>query len=57
MIVGYADRTVRVYNWVNNNQNNSSSAACVNQSTNTTYPLKESGRFALINSWELVDQV
>lgn len=57
MIVGYSDRTVRVYNWINNNQNNSSSSASVNQASNTAYSLKETDRFALVNSWELIDQV
>ena len=71
MVIGYTDRSVRLYSWSNavnanliaqNNANNGSNQATSQNSnqanpTNTTQAVQESGRFVLEQSWEMTDQV
>ena len=57
MIIGYADRTVRIFNWVNSNNNNNSTINSTIQANSTNYPIQELGKFVLSSSWELPDQV
>jgi hypothetical protein len=63
MIVGYTDRLIRVYGWVNGNNNNGASSANSKNSSSTlnsssyNYTFQEVGKFVLEQSWELLDQV
>ena len=56
MIIGYADRAVRVFNWASNNSM-SNSMTNSTQASSSSYPIQENGRFVLINSWELTNQI
>lgn len=70
MIVGYTDRVLRVFRWVNTNNpassainsnsfsniNNKSSSGTLN-SSNYNYSIQDNGKFILEQTWELPDQV
>ena len=70
MIVGYTDRVLRIFRWVNTNHpassainsnsfsniNNKSSSGTLN-SSNYNYTIQDSGKFILEQTWELPDQV
>lgn len=62
MIVGYTDRLIRVYGWVNVNNNgtsnvNSKNSSSTLNSSSYNYTFQEVGKFVLEQSWELLDQV
>ena len=68
MVIGYTDRSVRLYTWstavnanmiAQSNTNNPATAQNSNQanSTNPAQSVQESGRFILEQSWEMTDQV
>jgi hypothetical protein len=56
MIIGYSDRSVRIYCWVTNNSMSSSMTSST-QASSSSYPIQENGRFIIINSWELPNQI
>ena len=56
MIIGYSDRSVRIFSWVTNSSMSSSMTSST-QMSSSSYPIQENGRFILINSWELPNQI
>jgi len=57
IIVGYADRSVRIFSWSNASSALASSAASSAKLASYVNPFQENGEFVLTHSWELPELV